>query len=158
MSDLLHYMEDGADYQSRAVMCMLQGLLMDGIEESWDKKYHRYGAEPKIDRWHNCREQGYIVSLHTYGDDQLNIAFFQHRSSDSIYAVKWMQWETNPITIDNAEFTETYDGYNASFVVKQGEILKMAEWVHNELVEYYKTTKDYARVQESNKEYEKSIV
>ncbi len=135
MTDLIHYLSDGANFQAKAVLAFTQ----TDIEESWDSEKGIYKANPKVARWENCREQGYIISLCT--EDylkQLNIAFFEHRNSDDICAIKWEQISINTITIDNAEFGDIYkDKYNYSFGVRYGEIVKMSNWIKKELNDFW---------------------
>ena len=141
MQDLNNYLQDGADYQARAVLAYLS--IYDGIEGSWDKEWGRYTAVPKVARWENCREQGYIISLRSYNyERQLNIIFFEHRNSDSICAVKWEQRSLNSLTIDNAEFGCIYKTkYDVSFSVGYGEVTKMSDWIWEQLTEFWDTTK-----------------
>ncbi len=38
----------------------------------------------------NCREMGFVISLHGWNPVvQVNIAFFEHRNSDNLCAIKW---------------------------------------------------------------------
>lgn len=131
MTPLNHYLEDGANNQARAVMAMLQGF---NIEESWNAERHCYGAEPMIARWQNCREQGYVLSLRTRGD-MLHIAFFEHRNSDSLCAIRWTQHTTNSPTIETADMEgQCYaDKYDVSRQAGYGQIVEMAEWIKEEL-------------------------
>lgn len=132
---LSRYLDDGANKQARAVMCMLQDFT---IEESWNDTLKRYDAEPKIARWENCREQGYVLMLRA-GGRVLNIAFFEHRNSDSICAIKWEQWGINSPTIETAKFEGVYkDKWDVSFTVGYGEILKMSLWISDELTAFYR--------------------
>lgn len=137
MTNLKNYLEDGANYQAKAVLAFVQ--INGDIESSWDSEEKKYIAEPKVARWENCREQGYIISLKTKDySKQLNIAFFEHRNSDDICAVKWEQNSMNTITIDNAEFGDVYkDKYDTSFDVRYGEVVKMADWITKELNEFW---------------------
>ncbi len=140
MSDLFSYNHDGAGYQARAVLAFLSGH--DGIEESWETSEYR--ARPSVARWHNCREQGYVVSMRGAGDtpDQLNIAFFEHRNSDDICAVEWEQWTMNPPNIDTAQFgSGVYrDKYDVSYSVRYGNAHKMADWIYERLERFWKIT------------------
>ena len=86
MIKLENYLQDGANYQARATLMYLQADAE--IEESWNKCYEKYDAKIKVGRWENCREQGYVVSLKNKEKKQLNIAFFGHRNSDEIHAIK----------------------------------------------------------------------
>jgi len=139
MTRLENYLQDGANYQARATLMFLQRNA--NIESSWNKECKCYDAEIKVARWENCREQGYIVSLCSQklgGGKQLNIAFFEHRNSDSICAVKWEQNSWNTINIDNAVFGDVYkDKYDTSHSVGYGEAYGMAEWITEQLIEFW---------------------
>ena len=38
----------------------------------------------------NCREMGFVLSIHSWqSKPQTNIAFFEHRNSDQLCAIKW---------------------------------------------------------------------
>jgi hypothetical protein len=139
MTELKNYQEDGANYQAKAVLAFTQ--RESNIEKSWDAEQKRYKAEPRVARWENCREQGYIISLKTEDySKQLNIVFFEHRNSDSICAVKWEQSAMNTITIENAQFGDVYkDKYDTSFSVGYGEVVKMADWITKELNDFWIT-------------------
>jgi hypothetical protein len=138
MTDINSYNNDGANHQARAVLAMLQGTDCL-VENSWNAGHRKYDAEPKVARWENCREQGYVISLRTKDfKKQLNIAFFEHRNSDSICAVKWEQSTLNSPTIDTAEFGDVYkDKYDTSHDVGYGEVMKMAEWIKHELEKFW---------------------
>ncbi len=133
MVDLKSYLQDGANYQARAVLSYLQVIAK--IEESWNKKYHKYDADIDIARWENGREQGYVVMLRSKDySKQLNIAFFEHRNSDNINAVKWEQTTFNSPTITTAQFGDIYKNkWDVSYKVSYGEVVKMAEWIAEEL-------------------------
>lgn len=125
MTDLFNYMQDGANCQARAVLAMVQGLLYIDSE----------GTTVYVSRWLNAREQGYVISLRTpdYAK-QINIAFFEHRNSDTICAVVWEQFTINSPTIHDAQFGDVYkDKYDVSFQTGFGEILDMARWITDSL-------------------------
>lgn len=139
MTDLQNYFNDGANEQAQATLCALKYYVGDGIEESYCEKTNKYLAEINVARWENCREQGYIVSLRTKDrSKQLNIAFFEHRNTDSICAIKWEQTSTNSLTIDTAQFGDVYkDKYDVSFDVGYGEFLKMASWINEQFIDFW---------------------
>jgi len=137
MTPLNHYLQDGANRQARAVLCMLQG---QAIEESWNEQFSTYDAEPKVSRWENCREQGYVAMLwHRKTHKRLCIAWFEHRNSDSICALRWEQNGINSPTIDTADFGGACyrDKFDVSHQVGFGEILKMAEWIQEQLCDWW---------------------
>ena len=136
---LQNYLQDGANFQARAVLMFFQNF---DIEESWNTDRKQYMAKIEVARWENCREQGYILTLvnpKSGTNEQLNIIFFEHRNSDNICAVKWTQPLTfNTPTIKDAEFGDIYKTkYDVSFEVSYGEIRKMSEWIKNELTQYW---------------------
>jgi hypothetical protein len=143
MMKLDYYMKDGACWQARAVLAYLQAFGQ--IEESWNKETKEYDAEIKVGRWENCREQGYVVMLvEPNYKKQLNIAFFEHRNSDNICAVKWIQSPTlNSVNLSTAKFGDVYkDKYDTSFSVSYSEITKMGDWILNELKEFWLANPD----------------
>jgi hypothetical protein len=140
--NVLHYHADGANRQAQGVLAMFQYLLCDGIEDSWNDDFKCYDAKIEVARWENCREQGYVLSLRAprWGSNQLNIAFFEHRNTDGICAIKWHQNTLNSPTIDTAEFgDECYSNkYDTSYDVGYGEAYKMAKWIHQEFVHHWR--------------------
>lgn len=141
MNLLKSYFEDGANPQAQAVLAFLK--YRGDIESSWDAEFKRYAAEIRVSRWENCREQGYVVMLRgqmVKGNKQLNIAFFEHRNSDSICAVKWEQSTINAPTIDTAKFGKVYkDKYDVSHETGPGEADAMARWIHAELTKFWES-------------------
>jgi hypothetical protein len=130
---------DGADAQARAVLAYLSAKC--GVEESWNAERHYYEDEPEFDRWHNCREQGYVVQ-YRHGGRQLNIAFFEHRNSDSICAVEWEQTTINPPTIDT--FPKEHPYYESKWAVSKtvpfGQATEMADWIFVRLRAFWLVT------------------
>lgn len=124
-----NYMNDGADYQARAVLCFLQGAEIAGANEFY----------LNVSRWQNCREQGYIITARSLDHSkQTNIIFFEHRNSDAICAVQWDQKSLNSLNIDNAEFGDIYKTkFDVSHRVEYGQIMAMSDWIENQLTRFY---------------------
>lgn len=136
MTSLENYLNDGAGYSARATLMFLQRY--SNIEESWNPEYKVYDARIMVARWENCREQGYVVSLRNKKHKQLNIAFFEHRNSDNICAVKWQQESINTLTINDAKFGDVYkDKYDVSHCVGYGKAYEMAKWIIDELTKHW---------------------
>jgi hypothetical protein len=132
MSANLFTNRDGANYQAQAVLAYLSGR--DGIEPSWSAEQRRYLADPKVSRWENCREQGYVVWMRGRKGKQVNIAFFEHRNSDNICAVMWEQETVNAPTIETMVTANVYsDKWDVSHTAKYGECAAMAEWIIDQL-------------------------
>lgn len=137
---LQNYFSDGANCNVQAVLCLLKHKIGSGIEESWNDEYKTYEADIQVARWENYREQGYIVYLINKNNDQLNIAFFEHRNSDNLCAVKWIQNSINSLTIENADFkNKVYrDKWDVSVSFKYNQAYELAEWLFNELTKHWK--------------------
>jgi hypothetical protein len=138
MTKLSNYLQDGANYQARGVLMFLQNIHVNNDNDN----------NVEVARWENCREQGYIVSLRN--DDytrQINIAFFEHRNSDDICAVKWEQISMNSLTIDSAEFGDVYTTkHDVSHSVSWGEVKRMSDWIGNELEKFWEVAKKEEKV------------
>jgi hypothetical protein len=139
MANLKNYLHDGAGYQARAVLMFLQENA--NIKSSWNQEYKWYDANINVSRWENGREQGYIVSLMSKKFNptkQLNIAFFEHRNSDNICAIKWEQVSINALTISNAIFNDVYrNKHDVSYIVEHGEAYQMATWIIEKFIEFW---------------------
>lgn len=143
MHTLMTYLQDGADYQAKAVLAYLQDH--GEIEESWNDEYKCYDAEIQVARWMNGREQGYVVMLPSKDfQKQLNIAFFEHRNSDHICAVRWEQCTFGDVpTIHTAEFKDAYTTkWDVSKTVDPYQAEEMASWITDQFVEFWKSLYD----------------
>ena len=85
---------------------------------------------------------------------QLNIAFFEHRNSDEICCVKWLQHSFNSLTIDtmNTKGSVYSNKWDVTKVFKYGEIIQCADWIAEEFKQFWLTTKaDYVEnIQDKN--------
>lgn len=141
MASLFQNNDDGANCQAQAVLAYIR-YAQSGIEPSWNADAKDYDARPQVYRWHNCREQGYVICMRGKGrHGQINIAFFEHRNSDEICALEWGQVTTsgNPPTIDTADFGgKIYkDKYDVSHRVQVGKAMEMADWINERLVAFW---------------------
>lgn len=128
---------DGANFQARAVLEMVRYHLGDGIESSWDAELRRYVAEPKFTRFDNCREQGYVIYMRDRNlNNQINIAFYEHRNSDSIYVQVNNVWTFNAPTLNDITQTMT-DKYESAFQASVGEIDEVATFIVTTLTEFW---------------------
>lgn len=136
-SKLSEYLKDGADRQARSVLPFID----ENIESSF--KDGNYQANVEVGRWENCREQGYVISLR--GQDfsrQINVAFFEHRNSDDIHAIKWEQTTLNTPTIDGLPSDHSFynDKYGTDYRVGYGAVLEMAQWVNGVLNDFWENS------------------
>ena len=139
MSNVIHYHEDGANRQIQAVLAMFQLYLGDGIEASWNAEWKRYEGDINVARWENCREQGYILSLSAqdWNKGQLHIAFFEHRNSDEICAIKFNQMSINTPTIDTIPKDAFPDKWTHAHTSKYGDVCDMARWMYRQFEEFW---------------------
>jgi hypothetical protein len=115
-------------------------LSSRSIEDSYDSTIHSYKAQPEIARWENCREQGYVIVFRVgFSSPQLNIAFFEHRNSDSICAIEWEQSTINTPTIDTMDTNgKVYkDKWDVSKSVNVGNYDEMADWIMERLEAFW---------------------
>lgn len=141
MTSIKNYLQDGANHQSRAVLMLLQPFC--DIEDSWSKNLQRYASDVVVSRWENCREQGYVVSMRAKNLKQINIAFFQHRNSDSIHAVEWVQTTLNCPNINTAVFNGVYrDKFDTSYRVEPYQVWEMAQWISTRLETFWRKNKN----------------
>jgi hypothetical protein len=131
---------DGAGFQAQAVLAYVRYHIGSGIEKSWDKTNHRYAAEPKVTRYDNGREQGYIVWLRSRDyTKQINIAFYEHRNSDSICAVVSNNRTFNaPVLSDITEVMKDKHDTTKSFGF--GKAADLAEWIVERLNKFWANT------------------
>lgn len=139
MSRLLFMNPDGACAAAQAVLAYLQHMH---IEESWSMERSCYLAQPKVARWENCREQGYVISMtdgEFYRKAQLNIAFYEHRNSDDICAIVWEQATINSPTISTIDTQGTVfkDKWDISKVVAYDQPQAMADWILKQMRDFW---------------------
>lgn len=133
---------DGANAQARAVLAYLSAH--DGLEGTYDVMRREYRARPEVARWHNCREQGYVVSMRSiHGGRQINIAWYEHRNTDSICALVWEQVTIsgNPPSIEtmNPKRDSKWDTDHSE---PYGRAMEMALWIYGRLVAFWEETKE----------------
>lgn len=131
---------DGAGPQAVAVLAYI--AEHSGIEPSYSSEQHRYLAEPRTDRWHNGREQGYVISMTApaYTGKQINIAFFEHRNSDEIHALVFMaKTYGEPPTMARVPEDVYRDKHDTTHRVSHGKAADMAEWIVEQLTAFWVT-------------------
>lgn len=136
----LYQNNDGADQQSQAVLAYVR-YGSDGIEGAYDAGLNRYLADAKVARWDNGREQGYVIFLRSKDyARQINVAFFEHRNSDSIHALVFERVTFNAPTLADIPEGVYADKWSTTFSVDVGEAYKMAEFITQALVNFWKAT------------------
>lgn len=111
--DLFNYLADGASFQSKALLAVLQEKIKIEQFENIDFK---------VCRFDNLREQGYTVYFRNLVGEQFNFSFAENRSSDDIviyeYKVRTLSNPTfeyiNKNANRDAKFFEYLDIENSS--------------------------------------------
>jgi hypothetical protein len=101
------------------------------------------GASFYTKPWYNGRERGVVISMSMdNGGKTINVAFFEHRNSDSICALRWetkQHYWNHPLEDVNI-FGKAYGGgdkWDVAHKVSYGEVSKMADWVYDEIEKFY---------------------
>jgi len=144
MNNAFSYFNDGANPQAQAVLAYL-GHITDGVQASWNSDSMRYDADVSVARFHNCREQGYVLSMRSRDyKRQLNILFFEHRNSDSIIIVEFEKCTINPITID--QVPETHPWFHSKYAYDKafscGEVYDAASYIVERLEVFWTESLD----------------
>ena len=113
MTDLRHYLQDGANWQARCVMTYIQGNI-GGIFFVCEDMNNVNKPIIEIGRYENCREQGYVFKFLMFGKNGCvcrNYAVYEHRNSDELIVLISNGTSTNT---PNADFMWKDKGENAS--------------------------------------------
>lgn len=141
-NNAFNYFNDGANGQAQAVLAYMSAQC-EGIEPSWNEERGEFDANVEVNRFHNCREQGYVVSMRSKDyRRQINIVFAEHRNSDCIFIVEFELGTLNPPTIkdipnDHPWSKSKYD-YDKSF--PWGEAEQAARYIIERLEKFWMET------------------
>lgn len=75
------YLDDGANWQAQSVLAYLRSMYSWVVNKTYNGNYNE--ATFTVGRYENCREQGYVFSLH-YKNEQRNYAVYEHHNSDNL--------------------------------------------------------------------------
>jgi hypothetical protein len=114
----------------------------DGIESSWNSDLKRYDAEPKVAPWYNGRERGIVVYLTDRKDkEQINIAIYEHRNSDNICALMWVQKpDINPPCLATLPSGVLDNKWDVTKSWSYRDAVDAANWVAEQLNDFWKKT------------------
>jgi hypothetical protein len=145
---------DGAKPVARAVLALVASEIGDGIESSWNDEFKKYDADLRFARFDNCREQGYFIYLKDkHYDDQINIAFAEHRNSDDIVVYVFNKNTFNAPTL--ADFTDDV-WTNGSKHFRYDDLRGAAKFIAETLIAFWdetaaKVRKPIAAIREENR-------
>lgn len=141
---LVNHTEFSPNHQADAVLAYLRYAINDGIEGSWDQTRHDYLAEPEVVEWYNGRERGYVVFMKSRTmDRQINIAFYEHRGSDSICVLSFEALTFNPPTLANLPDGHPYVSSSSGLagMFKVGEAMQAGDLIAQMLKDFWNATK-----------------
>lgn len=155
MTDVRHYLDDGANWQAQAVLAYIRAWCEGAVlDETYDANNGLHYAEIKVGRYENCREQGYVFSLifPSKRDEtgrhhplRRNYAVYEHRNTDRLCVLISDTWTTNTPGIDdmfkNKGENPSSSDFDASFA--EGEIVPCARHILNDMKDYIKKNFDY---------------
>ncbi len=76
--------------QTAALLTFITHAGDEFFDDCCEYKDGRYQIDVEITPWQNGREQGFVVSVsERHKNEWANVAFFEHRNSDSLCAVDW---------------------------------------------------------------------
>ena len=124
MNYLIYHLNDGADWQARAVLACLGTR---GVPENVDLNVARY---------QNGREQGYIFTARVkHTERQRNYAVYEHRNSDGLCVVV-----NDTHTFGEPDSALIYEGMKDKWDTTKdfscGQILECAEWIQDDISEW----------------------
>lgn len=127
---LENYLNDGANWQAVGVMAYLRSCcLKDRIEAVLEKYADKFiCVDVCIGRYENCREQGYILSVKSWGEvfEQINYVFYEHRNSDELCVYRFSLNTINTPTLAEVPMKDKWD---TTKDFKCGEIVECGNWI-----------------------------
>lgn len=138
MNYIENYMNDGACWQAQAVLAYIRDrreTILDAGE--YDEKARQYDCYITVGRFENCREQGYVFSVHSWkhGDKQGNWVVYEHRNVDHVCAAFFNERTVNTPTLD--EVTDHLD--NDVYCEKKDfkyDVQACWEWIEQDMKEW----------------------
>ena len=129
MTCLENYMLDGANWQARAVMCILQGNSFRIANEAKDILKDKEVALT-LQRYHSSREDGYVLTLSVDFREVRSWAFFEHSVSDRLMVFRM---QSSVPTFENV-YPNGKDRYSWDAAFSNGEVEKCAEWILSDII------------------------
>jgi hypothetical protein len=112
----------------------------DGLDASWNSDKGRYEAEPRVAPWYNGRERGIVVYMtDRQYKEQINIAIYEHRNSDNICALVWIQnTGINPPCLATLPEMVLETKWDVDETWSYRDAVDAADWVVEKLNDFWK--------------------
>lgn len=128
MTNVKHYLDDGANWQAQAVLACLRGYAIHCLHKDGDN-------EPSITvgRYENCREQGYVF---TFKIDTIlpviSYCVYEHRNSDCLCVqIFYCQGVDTPNA--STVFYGKRDKWDIDKEFKEGEVFECATFIFEDI-------------------------
>lgn len=146
MTNVKHYLDDGANWQAQAVLAYLRSMYSWVVDGTYNKEENFNEAEFMVGRYENCREQGYIFSLR-YKRRQRNYAVYEHRNSDNLIVLVFDCCTINtPYGVEVwGKMKDKYD-YTKSFSC--GQIVECGDYIIENAQQFIKALKEETEKQD----------
>lgn len=128
--EIENYMQDGANHKARAIMCLIQGRILE-VKECM--KGINKDVAVHIGRFENCREQGYVLSLFYKYHFIRNYAFYEHRNSDQMCLLMSDTFTMNTPRAD--EMFGDRGKYDVDKYFDSDEIVEAADYIIEQMTE-----------------------
>lgn len=140
MTNLKHYLDDGANWQAQAVLAYLRSMYSWVVNGTYNKEYNFNEADFYVGRYENCREQGYVFSLRYMGE-QRNYAVYEHKNSDKLIVLTF-----DGITINTPCGEQVWgnmkDTYNYTKSFSCGQIIECGDYIIEDAQRFIKALKE----------------
>lgn len=128
MVQIENYLNDGANWQARAVLAVLFGK-----KQKVEAKCDGHKIEITVGRFENCREQGYVFCLRMDYRILKYYAVYEHRNSDQLIVLS--NCNISPLNTPSAD--EMFCGrgkYDYDIAFHCGEIERCADYVISDMI------------------------
>ena len=151
MARIEHYMNDGANWQSQAVLAYVRAYVYqieDTLEYGKHKGVFNYFSS-RVGRYENCREQGYVFSIQV-GMNERHYAVYEHRNSDNLIVLISEGLNLNTPSVDfmwkdKGENASKYD-YDKEF--PYGDIVRCGGWIIDDMLSWIDKLVEENKVEE----------
>lgn len=147
MTNIENYLDDGANYQAQCVLAYMRPRIEWAFEGLKNIKMDRYGTYVSVGRYENCREQGYVFTLHCdnkCGYKMRHYAVYEHRNCDSIIVLISNKICINTPSVDDmwVEKGENASKYDYDKAFSYMDIKACSDWIIEDMNKFLKKIDD----------------
>ena len=140
MARIEHYMNDGANWQSQAILAYVRAYVYqieDKLEYGEHKGVFNYFST-RVGRYEKCTEQGYVFSVQIGFHNERHYAVYEHKNCDNIIVLiaEGLCMDTPSVDFmwkDKGENASKYD-YDKAF--SYGQIVECGRWIIKDMLSW----------------------